>query len=158
MNRAPNILLQLQVTHCVPVHVHAVCACACADGVFLYIGGSISHVGHGDFILTKSVHGQTRQLCLYIWLLAAIFAWSVTLLCFYWMQIRTVTLFFKITLLSAVLLSLARPNSCWSHLESFLGYIPMQISATCFCVTNLWLFTPTKQDDDPMLEVSPCPV
>ena len=70
-------------------------------------------------------------------------------------QLRGVSLFFKITFLSGVLLSLARPHSCWSYLSGWLGQIPMHLAGTCFVVVNLWVFTPHFPDDGAPIEVRP---
>ena len=72
------------------------------------------------------------------------------------MQMRTVFLFLKVTLFSASMLQIVRSKTCWTYIETWIGYMPMHISATCFAILMLWLFHPKTADDTSMLGVRCC--
>lgn len=69
------------------------------------------------------------------------------------LQMRTAFLLFKVLLLSATLIWLARYGNCWTYLETVPGFMPMYLAGTSFCVVNLWLFTPKHADDHSLMEV-----
>ena len=68
---------------------------------------------------------------------------------------RTAFLLFKVLLLSATLIWLARFTSCWTYLETVPGFMPMYLAGTSFCMVNLWLFTPKRADEDNLMAVRP---
>ncbi|KAK9790342.1 hypothetical protein WJX73_005473 [Symbiochloris irregularis] len=61
-------------------------------------------------------------------------------------------LFYKTAIISVLMLSLIRPNGCWVYVLNWLGFMPVQISATTFVTIQLFLFTPNKPGEGPSLE------
>ncbi|KAK9810817.1 hypothetical protein WJX73_009654 [Symbiochloris irregularis] len=69
------------------------------------------------------------------------------------LQMRTAFLLFKVLLLSAALIWLARYPNCWTYLETVPGLLAMYLAGTSFCVVSLWLFTPKHADDHLLMEL-----
>ncbi|KAK9807992.1 hypothetical protein WJX73_000666 [Symbiochloris irregularis] len=61
-------------------------------------------------------------------------------------------LLYKTAIISVIMLSLIRPHGCWVYVLDWLGFMPVQISATTFITIELFLFTPSKPGAGPSLE------